>query len=117
LALARNRLDFDDELRHLERERESKCVLSMLVVSFFEWGRVLYYNGHRYLPCRYLVAVVLRLLVGDNMESSHGARGSMGMGAMPTTKVLYTISTGKGHCHYNNGHQGGFGERAEGGEL
>ena len=34
-------------------ERESKCVLSMRVVSFFEWGRVLYYTGHRYLPCRY----------------------------------------------------------------
>lgn len=26
-----------------ERERESKCVLSMHVVGFFEWGRVLYY--------------------------------------------------------------------------
>ena len=25
----------------------------MRVVSFFEWGRVLYYTGHRYLPCRY----------------------------------------------------------------
>ena len=34
-------------------ERESKCVLSMRVVSFFEWGRVLYYTGQRYLPCRY----------------------------------------------------------------
>ena len=34
-------------------ERESKCVLSMRVVGFFEWGRVLYYTGHRYLPCRY----------------------------------------------------------------
>ena len=49
-------------------ERESKCVLSMRVVSFFEWGRVLYYTGHRYLPCRYwCVAVRLRLLVEDRM--------------------------------------------------
>ena len=37
-------------------ERESKCFLSMRIVGFFEWGGcyyIIYYTGHRYLPCRY----------------------------------------------------------------
>ena len=51
-------------------ERESKCVLSMRVVSFFEWGRVLYYTGHRYLPCRYWWLWCLDSVGGQDTETA-----------------------------------------------